>query len=246
MAKKKDIFMIERERLNNLDTPEEREKLIKNIQKVAPQINRKAQNFRKQNLKIYNTRIRNIGYHTGQYKKLVDDTTDDIKLKYGKKVLNNLTTDELIKYNEQLVSLHQHETLKTVKAYQKDLSERYDTDNPDKRLVGALRKLKIKFGEEMWNDMTKEERDKMLFTFVDRLTDDSNNSHLSSDQVGEKLINERLEYLKKKADEHATDIVEDYKQQQSLRDTYKNVLENKHNKNISKRPSTKPVKKHKK
>lgn len=243
---KKDLFMRERETLNKLDTPEEREKIIKNIQKVAPQINRKAQTFKKHNLKIYNSKIKNIGYHTGQYKKLVDDSTDDIKLKYGKKMLSTLTTKELIEYNEQLENLHNHETLKGIRAYQKDISKRYNTDNPDKRLIGALRKLKTKFGDELWNDMTKQERDKALFTFIDRLNEDSNNSYLSSDQSAMELVNSRLEFLDKKSDEHATDIVEEYKEQKTLKDTYKDVLEKKNKNQKSKRPSTKPIKKYKK
>lgn len=230
---KKDLLMREREELNKIGE-KEREEMIKEIQKTAPLINKKSKTFNAHGHHYYNSKIRKIGYETGNFSKLINDDNDDLRLKYGKKTLNSLTNDELLTYVMKIRELHNHEVLQSVRKYEKSVSEKYDTDNPDKRLLGAISKLKSYFGDE-WTNIPKKEKDLMLFKYIDRLNGEYEASNLSSSQVGGEIVDEYLnsqnEYFNDKKDEVAKDIVEDYKKEGELKDVYKNVIDKKkHNK----------------
>ena len=226
---KKDLLMREIDELNKIGE-KEREEMIKEIQKTAPLINKKSKTFNAHGHHYYNSKIRKIGYETGNFSKLINDDNDDLRLKYGKKTLNSLTNEELLTYVMKIRELHTHEVLQSVRKYEKSVSEKYDTDNPDKRLLGAISKLKSYFGDE-WKNIPKKDRDLMLFKYIDRLNGEYEASNLTSSQVGGEIVDEYLnsqnEYFNNKKDEVAKDIIEDYKKENELKDVYKNVIDKK-------------------
>ena len=226
---KKDLLMRELDELNKIGE-KERNEMIKEIQKTAPLINKKSKTFSSHGHHYYNSKIRKIGYETGNFSKLINIDNDDLRLKYGKKTLNSLTNDELLTYVSKIRELHNHEVLQSVRKYEKSVSEKYDTDKPDKRLLGAVRQLKSYFGDE-WKKISKKDRDLMLFKYIDRLNGEYESSNLSSSQVGGEIVDDYLnsqnEYFNDKKDEVAKDIVEDYKKEKELKEVYKNVIDKK-------------------
>ena len=226
---KKDLLMRELEEVNKIGE-KERDEMIKEIQKTAPLINKKSKTFNAHVHHYYNSKIRKIGYETGNFSKLVNDDNDDLRLKYGKKMLNLLSNDELLTYVTKIRELHNHEVLQSVRKYEKSVDEKYDTDKPDKRMLGAIQKLKSYFGNE-WDNISKKERDLMLFKYIDRLNGEYESSNLSSSQVGGEIVDDYLnsqnEYFNDKKDEVAKTLAEDYKKDKELKNIYKNVIEKK-------------------